>query len=205
MAISKTQKILRYVVYSVLGVAVLGLLSYLFVIRPVQIHRQKVDFDKAESRLDALAIQIESTIGKPDQTKKEKSCGYSSQEFGKGPRSCAVSIYILYRSKDQDQSNIYMSSTSELVGTVLYYYLGEHDSQGRLYPKNFVKYNGSGPSQEFSQIINKPLGNISCTVSYKYPVVPLFDKDFSGLQGENFEIGLVCSGSALKEFYPLSD
>lgn len=201
MASSKTQKILRYALYGAIGVGVLGVVGYVLIIRPLQIRAQKQNFVKAEASLEALASQIQNTVGKADETKKEKSCGYASRVYTKGPRSCAVNFDLLFKSKNLADSNNSMLALATQSGGKLRYYLGDNNSQGNPYPQKFVEYSGRGPSQKFSQDIIS-YGSVTCSSSYVYPVVPLFDKEFMDPSNENFEIILACSGPALAEFYP---
>ena len=204
MVRTKTQKILRYSLYGLAGAAVLGVVSYAFVIRPLQINNQKKNFDKAEASLDTLAEQIQQTIGKADETKKEKSCGYASQEFGRGSRSCGVSLNLLFRSRPIEEVNKIMSRVASSVGGELYYFLGSKDLDGKPYPQNFTTSNAR-TDDRFSQNLSAP-DNLNCSIEYIYPVTKLENKDtFKDLVGENMGIYLSCGGPTLKEFYPLKD
>lgn len=197
MAQTKTQKILRYALYIFVGAAILGVVGYALIIRPLQIRQQKQNFDKAEASLDTLAAQIQQTIGKADQTKKEKSCDRANLLTEKGPLGCDVSFYLLYEDKNASQSTDLMKHTSSIVSTSPLDLLGK--------PVNaFVPKDVRGGDQTVDQdAIN--VAGLSCGVQYIYPVTTKLGQPFKPQVPENLEIVISCSGPAMKEFFPLKD
>jgi hypothetical protein len=205
---AKIQKLIKSLPIYCLILVGLTAFSYFIVYQPYAVRQDKKRFEKAEASLDELYAKIVATVGKPDQEKKDKSCVYSSpfNEFQtKGDLSCAVDLYFLFSPKSLASSNYVMAAMSKIIGTSPHNSQGEHDYLGRPNPKNFVGYNGRGLSQKFSQNLNIQFDNVSCGISYIYPVVALFDKEFSNLATENLEIILDCSGSARAEHYPVSN
>jgi hypothetical protein len=53
-------------------------------------------YDHARANLNALYDEIVTAVGKPDKAKDDASCGYVSQEFGRGARYCAIYKYFVY-------------------------------------------------------------------------------------------------------------
>ena len=195
MAFTKKQKRLRYVIYGTLATLVVGFFVVMFTLQ----YLEKRNFAKAEASLDSLAQQIQDKVGKADEIKKEKTCSYASRVIGKGPRGCGVRVLLLFKDKDPVISTKVMSEISAGIGTKLYDYLG------RNIPLAFEKYDGRGPSQEFSQSSNNSYGAVTCAIRYVHPVVPLYDKAFADVSSENLQIGLSCSGPARAEYFPLAD
>ncbi len=194
MARTKTQKILRYSLYGLLGVVVLGFVSYGFVIRPLQIRNQKQSFDKAEASLDTLATQIQQKIGKADEIKKEKTCDRANLLTEKGPLGCDVSIHLLYKNKDSATSSSLMKTIAAF--SVKELRIGSGSSKGDAFIPVSMQRGEQTFFLDFSAT-TKP----SCSFSYSYPAT---DREFT-VTGENFAVGMTCGGSALKEFYPLKD
>jgi len=201
MAFTKKQKTVRYVIYSALGLAVLAVLSYVLVIRPLQIRHQKAQFDKAEANIDALALQIENTIGKPDDSKKVKSCSYASREIGKGPRGCGIQYGSVYGVKDsssaysvhQKLEEVLRSSSSPFSIT---YSSGKTFSP--LMTDNQVQTSGYDIAADNS--------NIHCSINLTYAKSKNSDLLISSnSQSENLSIELSCGGPAMTEFFPLKD
>ena len=186
-------KIKKILVYGVLAVAATGAGTYIFLIQ-----REKAQFNQAEKEIDALYSQITDKVGKPDQEKKEKSCGYASRVYGKGPRSCSVSRSLLYSNNSLDKANVKLNTLSSLVGGEL------RDDMVRDDRTQFEKYIDSKPDQNFSQTLETKTV-LNCSVQYQYPVLPSIFKEFGELQGENFALYLSCGGPAMAEHYPLRD
>lgn len=80
--------------------AALLLISGVFLYKHQQnnkaIAAERAQYAQAEKDMDALVAQITAKFGKPDNSKKVKSCGYTSVEFGRGDRYCGISIAIAY-------------------------------------------------------------------------------------------------------------
>lgn len=172
----------------------MGAVSYALIIRPLQIRSQKQNFDKAEASLDALAVQIQDKIGKADETKKEKTCDRANLLSERGPLGCDVSIHLLYRNRDSVASSELMRTLSSFSTKSLR--IGSGVAKGNA----FIPVSQQRGEQTFFQdfsILTSP----SCSYSYSYPAT---DRSFD-VTGENFDVGVTCGGSAMKEFYPLKD
>ena len=198
MARTKTQKIIRYSIYGLLVVGILGVVFYGLVVRPLQIHNQKQNFDKAEASLDALATQIQDKIGKADETKKEKSCDRANLLSEKGPLSCDIAIYMLFTDKNALKATDLMHNVVALLaGSPTLKILGKPVTA-------FVPRDVYGGDQTIDQD-SDDFANLNCGVQYIYPVIPKLDQPFKTTNAENLLVSLSCSGSATKEFYPLKD
>ena len=151
MAQTKAQKIIRFAGISVLVLVAVAFLGYWLAVRPLQARNQKQNFDKAESQIDALAEQIQQTIGRADETKKEKTCGYASQVYGRGRRSCGVTLSLFFTGKNLAQSNDALSLVSKVVGGLLYEAFGRSDRQ------NFTEHTNKGLAKNFHKTFLKIL------------------------------------------------
>lgn len=194
MAQTKTQKILRYVLYGLVGAGVLGVVTYGFIIRPLQVRQQKQNFDKAEASLDTLAAQIQQTIGKADETKKEKTCGRANLKSEEGPLICSVSATLLYKQKDSVASSALMMTLVSDNNKKLR--IGSGISKGASFFPTSERRGQQTFYQDFPEQ-TKP----TCTYSYNYPAT-LREFDTSE---ENFKIEMTCGEPAIKEFFPLKD
>lgn len=195
MAQTKTQKILRYSLYGLVGAGVLGVVGYGLVVRPLQIRSQKQNFDKAEVSLDALAIQIQDKIGKADETKKEKSCDRAHLKSESGPLGCGITVALLYKNSDAVGSNKLMEDVLKLRdGSV-------RIGSGTAHGSAFVSKNTQSGTQIFYEDIAAD-DPITCVISYRYPSA--LDQN-TITEDDSFALGLSCNGPAMKEFYPLKD
>lgn len=196
MANKKTQNNLRKPIYGLLIVAGLGLLIFFFVVQPLQVHKQKQDFAKAETSLDTLAAKIEQTIGKADETKKVKSCDRPNLKYEQGPLSCSVLISLIYKDKTVDDANNYLNSYSKTIPTTL------RSGSSFVTGSSFTKLDNQKLTQVFYQSLPES-GDLVCTISYRYPSG--IDQDMLTTEDRGFLISGLCSGPARNEFFPLKD
>src|SRR3989344_6777709 len=187
-------KKLSFLKFSIVLVIV-GFVGYFGIYKTIAVKQEKDRFLKAQASLEDLSKQIEAKIGKPDQIKRDRSCGYSSpfSMFDKrGYRSCFVGVYILYENKGLEDANSKMSQISPLISAKLY------PGAGEKYQKEFIPVTQNN-HQSFSQDY-KNFGEISCSVSYSYPQFPTFSTDtFQTTFKENFQVILSCGGDARAE------
>lgn len=187
-----TAKILKALLIT--GIALFAL--YFFAYQPLQIRKEKQNFAKAETSLDNLAKQIEDKVGKPDQIKKDKSCGYASRVSQRGPRGCSLSIYFIFENKNNITATEFMSSVSKLVGK------GELQRLGDKKIKSFVPVDQYRGDQSISQpYIN--IDELSCSVQYKYPALKVLEQPLGLNSPENLQLELSCGGPAMAEYYPI--
>lgn len=174
------------------------LFVYFVLYRPYTIHLEKKSYEKAESSLNELYEKIVQKIGLPDQKKNNKSCAYSSEEFGRGNLGCAISIQLLYEDASVTTANSKMSAIAPMVDSQLYPGAGTRDQ------KEFVSANLNN-NQTFGQDYSS-FDDISCTVSYRFPFISVqHEAIFETTNEENLFIELVCGGSAKAEHYPVSN
>ncbi len=193
MAQSKNQKILRYVLYGLVGAGVLGAVIFGGIVRPLQVRTQKQNFAKAEASIDALAAKIEQTIGKPDETKKTKTCDRANLKFEQGPLGCNITVSLLYKNSEQAKANQLMETLSKLNSSKLR--VGSGSSRGL----SFVSKDVTQGAQVFYQDAPK-IENLTCVFGYRYP---------SGINQvdpprneEGFAVSISCGGPAMAEFFP---
>lgn len=198
------KEITKKLVYKIAGFTALALIVLGFAGYAYLIQREKAQFAAAEKEIDALYAQIAEKVGKPDQEKKEKSCGYASRVYGKGPRSCSVSKYILFENKDIDQANEIVKTISQTIN---------------VKPSRFSmdKFGVSGNRYEFlkedDRIIDQSLGSDlnlgfskGCSIEFVHPVASdSYVEMFQNISKENLSIGIVCGGPAMAEYFPVKD
>lgn len=190
----KTQRILRYllILFAVLVVAAIAYRIY-------QIQQEKRDFAKAEQSIDSLALQIEQLIGKPAETRKEKTCARASRKFDAGPLACTVSSFMLFRDKGLNGSNDAFSKVSNFVTSPVY------ESLGRDTVTKFTDYEGRGMGLTLLQDFQSPGSDITCKISYTHPVVDTFEKVFEKTQLTDLRLAISCGGPTIKALYPMHD
>lgn len=173
----------------VVGLIVLGIATYIFLIQ-----REKAQFAKAEKEIDALYAQIVQKVGKPDQEKKTKSCGYASRVYGRGPRSCSIGLSLLYEGKSAENSNTIVNDVFSVSGGT---YL---QSYGDKTVNKFIHQDSYRIDQKLDQDFRDTDGLV-CNLGYNFPVVKEFSESFSPKNLENLEINITCSGPAMAEYF----
>lgn len=188
----------KIVGFALVGLVVLGVLIYLGLIV-----NQKRQFAQAEKEMDSLAAKIVEKVGKPDQQKKEKSCGYASREFGRGPRSCGVSIYMLYENKDINQANVMAKTLSRTLNIMPSEYTMDKYLVGG-YRYEFTPGDGRAIDQTLGADL-KTNSSKSCSIELVHPVVSSsYTNMFNAVKEENFLVGIVCAGDAMAEYFPVT-
>ena len=188
-----TKKLIyRIAVMLVLATLIVGVLVYFGLI-----WREKKQFALAEKEIDALYAQIVEKIGKPDQEKKTKSCGYASRVYGKGPRGCSVTQRLLYESSGLGESNKIMVDVLKLSNGTYLQTFGDKS-------KNRFTDQENRTDQHISQDY-RDIGDLSCGISYYFPVVKEFSDDFEPRALENLQIEISCGGPALAEYFPIKN
>jgi hypothetical protein len=174
-------------------IILLPFLIYFLIVRPLQVNHQRNQFKKAEVQLNSLADQIQAKIGKADQIKIERSCGYANTPFTRGPRSCSADINLLYSQEDLVGANSLMSKTMTFSNEKLR--IGSASANGQT----FTEIKPRSGSQVFYQNFHNG-SDLSCTFSYAYPA-----RSIGGTAGKDLEINLGCSGPAMAELYPVQN
>lgn len=187
------QFVLKLAGFVAIGLVVLGVVVYFGLI-----WREKRQFAQAEKEIDALYTQIVEKVGKPDQEKKEKTCGYASRAYGKGPRYCNVRSYVLYSKSNLATSNNKMRELSQIVGSVT-------KDERVLEPKDmFYQYESVGSDQNFIQTL-KSQTKLNCSVRYTYPLVESSTSALKPTETENLLVSIHCGGPARAEYFPVKD
>lgn len=191
----KLTKQLAYKAVGILLVAtvLLGTATYIFLVQ-----KEKAQFAQAEKEIDALYAQIVDKVGKPDQEKKEKTCGYASRVYGKGPRYCNINSYLLYSRSNVTNSNRIMKTVSDVAG------LSPTDHLARKDIVSFSQYEGVGLDQRFSDDLITS-SNKTCSINFSYPVLPSLTAPLKPGDKENLLISIHCGGPARAEHFPVKD
>lgn len=175
------------------------LFVYFVLYRPYTIHLEKKSYEKAESSLNELYEKIVQKIGLPDQKKNSKSCKYTTEEFGRGFRSCSVSIYALYENKTAQEANDLMGDIMPIAGsfpiTKVY---------GSKQPDIFLSSSAYQDKQSFTQSLGG-MDDLTCSIGYTYRIVASPYEMFTPKSSDNLVVELSCGGSAKAEHYPVSN
>jgi hypothetical protein len=176
-----------------------GLVAFIYFVlyRPLSIHQEKKNFEKAEASLNELYEKIVQKIGLPDQKKNNKSCGYASRAYGRGDRSCSIGIMILFKNKGSTESTQLMQTAAKLVNDSGLSLLGE--------PVDSFRPAGEYPGNQNIRQDYTKIAGLTCTVQYTYPISAKSNSSFTGLALENFSVELNCGGQAKAEHYPVSN
>lgn len=172
----------------------MGVLVFAFVIQPLGLRSEKQNYAKAEEKIDSLSEQIQNTIGKADDIKKEKSCGFANTEIGHGELGCSISTILVYKDSDALKSTKLMHKASLLNSSPLY------DIVGRSNSLTFVQNTNHAGIQSFSQSLPAP-HKLNCTIRYSYQAsIPSIEPKHEGLTVEQ-----ACGGPAMKQYYPINN
>jgi hypothetical protein len=196
MVLTKSQRVLRYVLISVL-VIVLGVFAY----QLYKVRQEKRDFAKAEQTIDSLAQQIEQTIGRPDQTKKNKSCGYANRKFEKGPLGCSVGVQLVYGVDN-------VISANQMRGDI--------DNTIRANPTLFTVVFESGDTFvpiEAPHIVQRSDYDLglsgkrpSCSLGIMYTTSTNSSLSLrSSTHPENIFLEITCGGETISKLFPVND
>lgn len=185
--------ILKLTAYLAVAAVILGVATYIFLIQ-----REKTQFAQAEKEIDALYAQIVEKVGKPNQEKKEKSCGYASRVYEKGPRYCNINSYLIYSDTKAENANSLMKAISTNIG------VSPKDHLARKDVVDFSQYQGVGLDQIFSDNL-RTSSTKNCSIGFTYPVLPSLAAPIKPTGTENLLISIHCGGSAISEYFPVED
>lgn len=171
---------------------VVGLI-YLLAWRPIQVRREKAHFESVAAELEKVSQDIQTKVGKPDQSKTVKSCGYASRVYTKGPLSCGTTVYLLYENKNAQQSTEIAQKIIPMFGTKSY----SLDTETTDFSSQ------TKTDQKISQNFRVGANERVCLAEYIYPVTFDSFSDFKTKSAENIEIALTCAMDALAEHYPV--
>lgn len=172
------------------------LIIYLGAVRPIRIALEHAQFNRAEKELEQTYQQIVAAIGEPNEVVRDKSCGYGSALYERGPRSCGISIAAIYKKPGLDRANEIVAKVSNAVGDEAEGYMG-----GGL-KKNRFAADAIESSQELSSsIVNRSHHNLVCQVDYFLSSQGLS----TNINDEKLTVKLWCSASTLAEYYPVTE
>ena len=192
------KKITKQLAYKAFGVLLVGSLVVGGLVYVGLVWREKQQFAQAEKEMDALYTQIVQKVGKPNQEKKERSCGYASRELGRGPRSCSIARYFLYEGRSADESN-------EIVKDILSISGGTYlQSFGDKSVNSFVHMGNYRTDQRLDQDFRDTIGLV-CNLGYIFPVLEVPGNTFKPTTAENLQISITCSASAMAEYFPVKN
>lgn len=194
--------LLKIAGFAVIGLAVLGVVVYIGLM-----WREKRQFIQAEKDISTISAQIIEEVGRPDQEIKDRSCGYASRKFSRGPRGCSVSIYLLYKNKGVLESNVLVGKISSLLNIKPSGYAFNHKTMTGSDEYEFKELDdGRLFDRQLSTSLNTGFDK-GCSIGLTHPGVgtpyrEMFDTTYSE---KNFVVGLSCGGPAMAEYFPLKD
>lgn len=178
-------------------VLIIAIILTIIGFRFYQIYSEQRDFAKAEQQIDSLAEQIQQSVGKADDIKKDKSCSHASRVYGKGPLGCGVSINLLYKNKGKDGSNEILNIVSKFNNDI------PTEKLGRKNINQFIDYSGRGDGISFEQSFASYNSHIYCSIAYTFPVIAGPYKTFPDATINDMQINISCGGSTSSKVYPL--
>jgi hypothetical protein len=169
----------------------------LLILEPIAVGNERQRFETASAELKKLSTEIESLVGPADEVKQINFCQRPNLKNKRGPLSCVVGMYLLYKDKNDKESTLIMQETAEKIGSPLKYSLGDKDT---------MEF-GENKEAEYREIFSQSYSTnseLSCSVSYTHPI----DSSLSGMFRENtpkesLQIDLTCSGPSRTEHYPM--
>jgi hypothetical protein len=154
-------------------------------------------YDHARANLNALYDEIVTAVGKPDKAKDDASCGYVSQEFGRGARYCNIDKYIAYK---LDDANAVFKNYGKIVSTI-------KKSKNVTYTHSLIQKDDDPERQGLDTIIFENSGIKDCSASF-LNIRKNTDKEYARLSGRfinviGLSVDLYCSGGVQKEYFPV--
>ncbi len=160
--------------------------------------KTKEQFEDTFAAQKELRQRIINQFGEPISTREEKSCGYASRKFEKGPLGCGVRVYLSYEVTDHEVADRQARQIDEFVGQqtdVLtrssnIFFIGPE--------KRFSPRELSGRHQQASagfDFIDESLLGLSLSFNY------YLEED----SRDRLEVGLSAGGEARGEFYPVKE
>lgn len=106
----------------VIGVLSGGLFLYRHQQNSKAIAKERAQYSQAEKDLDKLTAQIVAKIGQPDDQKKVKECGYTSDTFELSPKGslyCDVEYYLYFSvlNLEHAKEQVNMLAASRIVNS----------------------------------------------------------------------------------------
>lgn len=160
-----------------------------FYVKHREVVAEKQDFLSKFQRLEVIANNITNNH-KPDAIIDNQSCHYASgSKYERGALSCSVSIQIIYKSVEVEQSNNILQKSSKLISSMpVYNYL---KPEIVVFPKIW----DSQADQIFQDFDEQELKNCGVTYSYPYPL----------MRDKNLLLSLACSHNAKAEHFPVKN
>jgi hypothetical protein len=163
---------------------------------------ERGQYAQAERELDDISEKSIAKLGQPDDQKKIKECGYTSDTFELAPQGdlfCKVANYVIYRAENQEQASTFKAELETIINM---------DSN-----HNETRYGDSinTPSSIKLGTYDFKISKLNCFRSYKY----VSRDELAGDAGLpklqlNYSQGLLvqneCSSfSPLKAYFPLKN
>lgn len=183
------------VVLFVLAAIVLGWL----VIHIARTNYEQRQYNHARANLNALYDEIVAAVGKPDKTKDDASCGYVSQEFGRGARYCNIDKYFAYK---LDDTNAVFEKYRKITSVI-------KSSTNVSYTYSIANKDREPEKRGLATIYFQNSGIKDCSVSF-LNIGEDTDKEYARLSGDfinvtGLSVDLYCSGGSQKEYFPVKN
>lgn len=175
-----------------------GVIAYKYHEKSVAIAQERTAYSQAEIDMDKTAASIAEKFGKPDDSTKDKSCGYTSNpdEFEKGELYCGTDVYQLY--------NVQNKASATILTTQIENYLQGKGSP--FYVDQTIPANNILPAIIATRSYS--FKSLNCRRSYTYDVlqnaVTLLRLKRSKVSGYSLIIDLSCGSRPAKAaIYPI--
>lgn len=191
----KSQLVLRFAIALVV-LGVIGAGGY----QIYRIRQEKHNFAQAEADINTLAQQIQDTISQADEVKTEKSCGYASRKFEKGPLGCGVTVSMVVGVDNTQQANEIRQKLNLLLDSGMQPFSIVFSS-----PESFSEIEAPHRVQRIGYDLGSGFDNPPCTIGLSYAKSGRLSLSTTSAKEENLLLELNCGGPALSKIYPVSD
>lgn len=178
----------------VLGLLLVGLAGWIFLVNPLLDQRDKDRFLHAQTELETILEEKIMPTAEPTHVEREQSCRYSGAKYEKGNLSCITTIEIVYAGVTEQEVYELVDNLSAQINSPL------RDTTNRQSTQGDALANTTGLSQ---RIESQEEGGLTC--SAQYSELSRFSHRSSVDYGDStgLYMTMACTDSARAEHFPV--
>ncbi|GEM_PF-3116996 len=165
------------------------------IIHQVRIAYERAQYTRAIADLDTLYDEIAAKVGPADEVKDSRYCRYSSMKYEKGPRSCYVDKYLVYKNQTEVSA---IKLSRDITSTILSSTSVEFEKTRPLW--------ASEPNRvDFTSTTFSAGGIKGCDAIFAYVNLEEMEDPFftKYAEGKGLGVRFNCSGGSQTEYFPV--
>lgn len=169
-----------------------------------QVSVERYKFYQAERKIDKLAADLQSRLGNEVTLKKERSCGYGSEKYGRGARSCLIRYGVEISPINTARATLLATKLKAAIEENVTF--KDKKVEGNDLPFDSTPDEGGIRSQGFSigldEIKDK---EPKCGTGATYLILSTRSKEVVPGSADTLTLSMTCYGSAKWEYFPVRD